>query len=609
MLSAMRSSAKYIWLLIVIAFVGGFLVYESSGLFGRAPITPSTAVATVNGDEILYMTWQQAIQQLEQQQTQASGRSLSLDEEQRISDQAFDQLVDETLLNQEIKRRGITITDQDIEDAARYNPPPQIMQSPDLQTNGQFDIEKYQRFLASPMAKQSGTLYQLEMYYRSELPKEILNEQLAAGVFPSDAQLWSAYRDSHDTAQVTYAVFRPSETPDPSIKISDDQIRAYYDAHKKDLARAGHAMISYTVIPRIITAADSAAVLAHAEDLRNRILKGEKFEDVAKAESADSASAVNGGDLGKGVKGRFVPAFEAAAAKLAPGQISEPVLTQFGYHLIRVDSRNGDTVAMHHILLRITQSDSAATRVDRKADSLSKIAANADKPQHFDSAVKVLGLTSYKAGVVEGQPLVVNGQVIPSVSAWAFKGAKPGETSDLYDNDNGYYLARLESITPGGTPSLDAVKEDIRAKLTHDAQIKLLVDPATKFATAAAGSSLEQASKLLNTPIQQSIPFARVTLVPGIGRANEAIGAAFTLPVGAVSAPIQTEDAVYVIRVDRRTEADKAAFDKDKEMYRQQQMRSLQQGRIRDFMANLREAANIKDHRKDLQARERRATD
>ena len=61
----------------------------------------------------------------------------------------------------------------------------------------------------------------------------------------------------------------------------------------------------------------------------------------------------------------FLDAFETAAEALKPGEISQPVLTQFGYHLIRLDSRNGDTLALHHILLRITQSDSDADRTDR----------------------------------------------------------------------------------------------------------------------------------------------------------------------------------------------------------------------------------------------------
>src|SRR5438477_11575088 len=104
----MRASAKYIWILIVIVFVGGFLLAQTSGLLGTSPVTTTTAVATVNGQDILATTWYGATQSLEQQATQQSGRSPSLDEHDRIADQAFEQLVTDALLRQEYKRRGIT---------------------------------------------------------------------------------------------------------------------------------------------------------------------------------------------------------------------------------------------------------------------------------------------------------------------------------------------------------------------------------------------------------------------------------------------------------------------------------------------------------------------
>lgn len=605
MLQSMRSSAKYIWLFIVAAFVVGFLLYQTSGLFGRAAITPTTAVATVNGEDILYTTWQRLSQQLEEQATQGGGRSVSLDERERIRDQAFNQLVDEVLLRQELHRRGITVTDDEIAEAAKYNPPQQLVQNPELQTNGQFDIAKYQRLLASPIAREQGLLLQLEAYYRDQIPRQKLYEQLAVGVYPSDGQLWSDYRDTHDTAQITYAIFRPAAT-DMSVRISDDEIRAYYDAHKDEFKHPGLAVVTVTMIPRVVTPADSAAVRNHALELRARILKGEKFEDIAKSESADSGSAVNGGDLGKGPKGQFVAPFEAVADTLKPGELSQPVLTQFGYHILRVDSRHGDTVALHHILLRITQSDSAADRTDRKADSLSKIAANAEQPTRFDSAVKLLHLDTVHTIVREGEPLVWQGRLIPSVSAWAFGGAKSGETSDLYDDDNGYYLARLESLSPGGTPSLSAMQEQIRGILAHKQQVHRLTDPAGKFALAASASSLEQASSLLHTPIFHTQPFTRIGMVPGVGRANQAIGAAFSLPVGSVSAPVETDDAVFVIRVDRRVQADRVAFEKTKAMLRQQRLQSLQQERIKQFLMDLRSAAKIKDNRKAVESSERR---
>ncbi|HEY6088611.1 MAG TPA: SurA N-terminal domain-containing protein, partial [Gemmatimonadaceae bacterium] len=341
----MRASAKYIWIIIVVLFVGGFLLAQTSGLLGRAPVTTTTAVAKVNGEDILATTWYQATQNLEQEATQRNNQSLSLDERQRLQDQAFDQLVTDALLRQEYRRRGISVTDDEILQAARYSPPPQLMQSPDLQTEGQFDPAKYQRFLQSPMARQQGLLYQLEQYYRTEIPKEKLFDQIASDAYVSNEELWRRWQDSHDSAAVSFVVFGPALISDSAVKVSDDEIRAYYDSHKKLFDRPGHAKVSVIIIPRSVTAADSAAVRARALALRARILAGEKFEDVARAESADSVSAANGGSLGRGAKGRFVAPFETAAYALKPGEISQPVLTPFGYHIIRVDEKKGDTLA------------------------------------------------------------------------------------------------------------------------------------------------------------------------------------------------------------------------------------------------------------------------
>lgn len=598
----MRASAKYIWIIIVILFVGGFLLAQTSGLLGRAPVTSTTAVATVNGQDILATTWYQTTQNLEQEATQRSNQSITLDERQRLMDQAYDQLVTDALLRQEYRRRGITVTDDEILQAAKFNPPPGLMQSPDLQTDGQFDPAKYQRFLTSPLARQQGILYQLEQYYRTEIPKEKLFDQVAGDVYVTDDQLWRHYQDQHDSAQVSFVLFQPERIPDSAVKVSDDEIRAYYDTHKKLFERSGTAKVSIIIVPRVISAADSAAVRNHALELRAKILGGEKFEDVARAESADSASAVNGGSLGKGPKGRFVAPFENAAAALKPGEISQPVLTQFGYHLIRLDARAGDTLTLSHILLRIQQSDSAAARTDRRADSLSRMAASTDQPSKFDSAARVLQIPVIRANVIEGNPLTVNGQYIPSVGSWAFEGARPGETSELFDAEDGYYLARLDSLTPGGTQSLDQAKQDIRTYLMRQKKVDALIPQARNFAKVAAASSLESAAKLMGMQVVSTKPFTRVTGVQELAQAPEAVGAAFSLPVNAVSEPIRGTAAVVVERVDKRFPADRAEFEKQKAALRQQAMSQLRQQRVQQFLSNLRAVAKIDDRRKQVEA-------
>ena len=609
MLQAMRASAKYIWIFIVILFVGGFLLAQTSGLLGRTQVTTTTAVAKVNGEEILASTWYQATQNLEQEETQRGNQGITLDERQRLQDQAFDQLVTDALLRQEYRRRGITVTDDEILQAARYSPPPQLMQSPELQTEGQFDPAKYQRFLQSPMARQGGLLLQLEQYYRNEIPKQKLFDQIANDVYVSDELLWRRWQDSHDSAQVSFVAFLPDRISDSAVRVSDDEIRAYYDTHKTLFERPGRANVSVIIIPRAVTAADSAATRARAVALRSRIIGGEKFEDVARAESADSVSAANGGSLGRGAKGRFVAPFETAAYALKPGEISQPVLTPFGYHIIKVDERKGDTLALRHILVRIQQSDSVAARTDRRADSLAHIAASTDQPAKFDSAARVLHIPALRAVVVEGNPLTINGQFIPSVGPWAFQGSKPGETSELFDADEGYYLARLDSLKPGGTLPLDQAKNDIRIFLISQKKIDMLVPQAGNFAKVAAASSLESAAKLMNIEVVKTKPFTRVTGVPELSDFPEAVGAGYSLPLNMVSEPIRAMHGVVVERVDNRIPSSRAAFDAQKDVLRQQALQQLRQQRVREFLANLRVAAKIDDKRKQIEASTRRVAE
>ncbi|HXT15500.1 MAG TPA: peptidyl-prolyl cis-trans isomerase [Gemmatimonadaceae bacterium] len=607
MLQQMRSLAKYVWVIVALFFVGGFLLYETSGLMGRTPVTTTTAVAVVNGKEIMYRDYMARVQnQIQSEQQQAQGRSLSQDDNRRIENSVFDQMVSEVLLNDEYRRRGIVVTDDEVREFARYAPPPWITNEPSLQTDGKFDPSKYGRLLASPQARQSGLLLQLESYYRSEIPREKLFDQVSSGVYVTNAELWRAWRDQHDSAQVSFVAFTPVPDPNAAKSVSDDDARAYFDKHKDQFQGPAHANLSVVMIPRALTAADTAAAKARAESVREEIVKGAKFEDVAKRESSDSASGRNGGDLGKGGKGRFVPEFEKAAYALPVGEVSQPVLTPFGFHLIRVDSKKGDTLSLRHILIPIQPSDSETARVDRDADSLSRRAAQSEQGAKLDSAAKMLHLQIFKVQAFENEPAMSEGRQIPSVSAWAFGGAHAGETSDLFDDENGYYLARLDSIQGGGEPTFDAVKEQVKAKVAADRAIDKLMPDAQKLAASAASSTLEAAAQQASKKVEQTAMFTRASMVPGIGQFNEAIGAAFALPAGAVSQPVKTNNGVFVERVDKRVLADSAAWAAQKDTQKQARLQQLREQSVQMFLQDLRKSAKIDDKRKSINAALRR---
>ena len=612
MLTSLRNAGQsrllryIIWGAIFLAFVIGFLLYDASGLVSGGGVTTSTRVASVNGRDVLYTQWTQLRQNAIDEESQRQGRSLTLDEIQQIEDRAFDRMVADILLDQEVRRRGISVSDDEIRQYANFQPPPWLQQRPELYTEGRFDFEKYRRYLGSPAVQQSGELLAIEQYYRSELPKLKLYDQIASSVYLTDARLWRMWRDEHDSASVSFVVLPAALVPDSAVSVTDDEIRTFYNEHRDQFERQGRAVVSVLSLRRQVTAAYTAAARERAAALRAEIAGGADFAEVARRESADTLSGAQGGSLGRGARNRFVEEFETAAYALRPGQLSQPVLTDFGFHIIRVDERKGDTLALRHILVPIQQSDSASVAVDRRADSLANVAAERTERTALDSAARLLGLTAVQSEVREGQPLFAGGQYVPSISAWAFSGAAEGETSELFDADEGYFVARLDTLEEGGSASLEDVREDIRSFLARRKKVERLAPRADSVAAVIAQSSLEQAATQFGLAVQRTPMFTRTGLVPGLGRLNEAIGAAFALPVGAVSEPVETDDGVYILRVERRVNADRAVWEAQKATQRAQLTEQLRRQRIEEFVANLRRAADVEDLRREVNAAARR---
>ena len=476
--------------------------------------------------------------------------------------------------------------------------------APDLQTEGRFDPAKYLRLLSSSQARQSGLLVALEQYFRSEVPKQKLFEQVVSGLYVTDAELWRAWQDAADSAAVSYVAFRPTLIASDS-NVTEDELRKYYDAHPSEFDRPAHASLSVMYIPRMVSAADSAAVRTRINALRAEIVGGAKFEDVAKRESVDSVSAADGGSLGRTTRGRLVPEFEKTAYALKPGELSQPVLTHFGYHLIKLDARSGDTLTLRHILLRFEPSDSSAAKVDRLADQLARVAASSEVPAKFDEAARTLNLTPFRVSVTEGEPAQHDGKYVPSVSAWSFRGAKVGETSDLFDAEDGYYLARLDSLSAGGK-TFDAARGAVRERVALSRAVERVVPQAQALALAASTAQLESAAAAKGVTVTKTGLGTRGGLAQKMGVLGEAAGAAFSLPVNTVSAPVRQNDGVYVLRVDARKPADRAAFEAQRNDLRARRLQQLRQQRVQMFMEDLRKTAKVNDKRKDINAQLRR---
>ncbi|MGA2384095.1 MAG: peptidylprolyl isomerase [Gemmatimonadales bacterium] len=601
MLRTMREKTKIIMLILAVAFVGWLVFDVGMGVTGRGQNATTRDLGSVNGHPIKYQAWLQAYNStVEQARQRNPGQSLTREEQKSLEDYAFEQLVEAGVLQDAYKRRGIVVTDEEVRDAALRYPPDEVTSARDFQTNGKFDQSKWQRFLAS--GTQPEFLAALEARYRSELPRLKLLEAVTADIYAPDTKLWRIYRDQHDSVTVKALVVNPDvAVADASVGITPQDLERWYAANKDSLKLPAAAYLSYVTISKVPLAVDTQAAMQLARAVRDSIVQGADFAQMAKNESADSGSRAQGGELGTFGHGQMTPAFEQAAFKLPIGQVSPPVVTPFGIHLIKVEKRTQDSVTARHILIPITRTGARLDTLESRADSLDRMAAEQSDPTVLDSVARKMGLTVRRAGpLYQGQPVALGSDRIPDVSIWAFEGKK-GETSQVIETNSAYYVFRLDSSVAAGIPDLGAAQARVRAAvleekkraaaeaIAHDAERRL-----------AAGQTLEQVAQALRLPIQIIGPFARTGNVAVLGAASEAVGLAFRLRVGERSGLLPGTDGFFVMEPTRRVRADSAAFEKQKEDERTGVIRAARQVRVQAYLDALRREAKVVDNRAAL---------
>lgn len=600
MMRTMRAMAKWIMLVVALTFVA-WLVFEDISLGGQAIGGPGDVVLRVNGTKIHRQQFSEAYRAAQEEQRLAGAPPIITIEDQRaLEDAVAERLIQQALLEQEFRRRGITVSDDELRQWLLNVPPQELREIEQFQTDGQFDLQKYQAFLRSGV--DTAFLRMLETQYRQEIPRLKLFERLAADVHVSDAKLWRFYRDQNERVAAKVLVLFPQVVvADADVTLSDADLARYYNANKKKFERPPTAFLSYVAVSRQPNAADSAAALERVRRVRAELVSGADFAEVAERESADSASAARGGDLGEVGRGDFVPEFEEAALALRPGQLSEPVLSPFGYHLIRLESRSGDRYHARHILIPIEPVGEHLRRVDAAADTLDLLAAEQDDPARLDAVAARLGLTVRSAPpVAQGERVELGRFVVPDAHLWAFE-AEPGQTSPVIEADPAYYVFRLDSLHPGGVPPLARIRDEVADAVRRDKKWEQARAIAREIADAVRDRmTLDNAALRRGLRTRELEPFTRIQPHPVLQDAPAAVGLAFGLTVGAVGGPVESDLALFFVQPTSRIPADSAAFVQQQQALRQQFLQQARESRLRLILTSLRENAKIEDRRDEL---------
>jgi len=597
MMQFFRSIAKPLILVTAIAFFT-WLVVDLSGLSGGGGLLTRTSVGKVNGTSVDIRSFQASVQQAIDSRQRQTGASLSLEEVNQVRNQVWEQAVQEIIFRAEYKRYGLRTTPSEIAEAIRVSPPREVLEDALFQTDGKFDIGKYQRWLTSSAGQQAIPF--LEERYREELLRGKLLRRVIGDVYVSDADLWERYRDEKETAKVGVLVIDPAiAVADSAAPVTGSEIEDYYRAHRDEFKRSHAAFLSYLALPRLPDQSDTAAALQRIRGLREEIAKGAPFGEVARRESTDTTSGQQGGELGELSKSSVDPAFAAVAMTLPLHTLSEPVLSSFGYHLIQVESRKGDTFKARHLLVPIEVTGTHRDRLDRRADSLEQLAADRLEPSALDTAASALKMPIGKVGPVsEGARIAVpEGGQVPDANVWAFQ-AEVGEESPVIEGETAYLVFRLDSVQAEGVPPLAEIRGAVEQRVRLEKKRAAAKELGRRLAQRVqSGTALKEMAAGPGLSYREIGPVARLN--SGLPD-PELIGAAFGAAKGGVAGPASGEDGIYLFQGLERTPADSADFVKNLAQIRAQAIQAARQNRVRAYVDALRTSAKVVDRRSEI---------
>jgi len=601
---SLRENTKWIMLILTVAFVG-WLVFDwvQSGQRGGGQ-GANPVVGSVNGQQIRFSEWNRHLQQY-LQQVRAQAPNAPTDERMNEArEQAWNQLVTEILIQQELARLGIEVTDAEIRQAFRTSPPPSLRGNAAFQTNGQFDIQKYRQFMSGNVSNQ--LLLQLEQYYRDVLPRSKLVRLVGEGVYVSREEAWQRYRMQNETASVRYVSVNPaSEIPDSAVSVSAAEVESYYRENRDRFRQPPTATVNVVSISAAPTPADTASARARADSVRRRITETDaEFAQVAQEASADSASAADGGLLGDLTRSALPQPLADVVFSLPEGRVSEPVATGRGFHLVRVDDRRGDTATVRDIVIPIELSRRTEDEIFAKMDRVDSIAVNSD----LTTAAESVGGIRFQEGVqVEETSSFVPGAGPLGVGVdWAFNPTTTtGGLSQFFENASGYHMLELVGRSPARTPSLDQVEGRIRQTLRDREKADLarqrVQEAADRLRRGDAGLADVAADR--GWEVRESGSFTRADFVPGLGRGTEAVGAAFGMEPGQISGPLSADGNVAIVELVEKTGVSRQEFEAVENQYQAQLIAQRQQQWLSQWMEALRESADVQDMRDRLDQR------
>jgi peptidyl-prolyl cis-trans isomerase D len=616
--------------LVCVAFV---LFYIPDFLRGSgADAASSDTIAKVEGREITSGEFRRTYQAQLQAYRSAYGNNMSdqLLKQLGIDQQILNQMVDERAALAEADRVGISVSDEEVRQ--------RIFAMPAFQENGQFiGDSRYQQLLRMQRPPLSPS--EFEDNVRHGLAVEKLRASLTDWLSVPDTELEKEYRRRNDKVKLAVVSFT-ADNFRSQVSASDGEVASYFDAHKNDFKIPEKRKIRYVLIdidamrakvnipqadvekeyknneeqyktPEQVRAShillktegkDDAAVKAKAEEILKQAKSGADFAELAKKNSEDEASAKNGGDLDYFGKGRMVPEFDAAVFGMEPGQISDLVKTQYGYHIIKLVDKKPATTRPYAQVQQQLHDQLAYQRAQAQAADLAQTLEKQIKsPGDLDKVGKAQGLAVQESGFFARDEPILGLGPAPEAANKAFD-MKQGEVAGPLRASRGFVFETMVARQDPYVPKVEEVKERVRDEVikqkARDASKAKAAEIASKLKTAG---DFEKAAKAAGLEAKTTELITQDSPIRDLGNAPTVTDAAFKLPQGAVSDPIATDNGTAVVKVLEKKEVATEEWTTSKDKFREELLTDRRNRFFSAYMGKAKQKMKIEVNRESLQ--------
>ncbi|UCC44283.1 MAG: peptidyl-prolyl cis-trans isomerase [Candidatus Zixiibacteriota bacterium] len=602
MFEALRKMIFPIIIIVLLFFVAMIVLQWGLDLTGQSRFGTPNVAGTVNGEDISWEAWQSIYNNIYEQQSQAGEVELTDEQVLEIEKAAWYQIVQERLLLQEAAKHNLTITDDDLYLYLRLNPPVYLQQIGQFQTEGTFDYQKYLGAMADP--SWAPFWNSVEPRARLDLRLSKMQQLIIEAAVVSENEIRHAFLEGQE--QVNVRAIKVSQAPfaSPAPRIPEDEVREYWEVNSENYGFDARVILELVMFKKEPSATDWEIAQARARALYDSVVAGADFGDIASTYSEDLGSARDSGSLGWFEQGRMVPAFDSAAFSMNAGDISEPIRTQFGWHVLkhhgyREEEKipSGKTspekvreARVSHILIKAAPGQGT---LDNLYNSLADFRVAAEE-KGFHEAADEAGLEVINSGpIYEKVPLEILG-FAPAAQAFGFHN-EVEDISDVLENDGYYFVVRIDSLIPAGPGEFDQVRRRVEQDLVQ----ALVADKADSvawelYSAVQAGSSFDDAAAQFNAEILEPPPFSRSSTITGIGRDARVLGTAFSLTEpGQISEPSRYGSGSVIFTLRERTTPDLTTFNEKRDSVYSSVMVAKQQQLYNRWFTALMDSSDI----------------